>query len=269
MASATLRIRLLGGLDLRQGEVALPPLGSARAESLLALLRLHQEAAQPRQRLAFLLWPDSSEGQARTNLRHLLHVLRRALPEPDRFLEVTPRTLRWRPDAPCWLDMAAFDAALARSERDPGGAEAALSEAVELYAGDLLQGSYDEWLAEERERLRQRYLQALERLVELLEARGDLAAATGRAERLLREGRDVRVLEHRRRLDGLGERGAEIVTGDAVDPDDLRRLFEGAEAALVLLPEDLTDQEFVANRSRMSDAIADALAGSRSAMWSP
>jgi DNA-binding SARP family transcriptional activator len=187
MASGRLRIRLLGGLDLRQDEVALPPLGSARAESLLAFLLLHQEAPQPRQHLAFLLWPDSSEGQARTNLRHLLHVLRRALLEPDRFLEVTPRTLRWRPDAPCWLDVAAFDAAVARSEREPGGSEAALSEAVELYAGDLLQGSYDEWLAEERERLRQRYLQALERLVELLEARGDLPAATRRAERLLRE----------------------------------------------------------------------------------
>jgi DNA-binding SARP family transcriptional activator len=197
MAPASLRIRLLGGLDLRQGEAALPPLGSARAESLLAFLLLHREAAQPRQRLAFLLWPDSSEGQARTNLRHLLHVLRRALPEADRFLEVTPRTLRWRADAPCWLDVAAFDAALARAEREPGGPEgsggapvdreAALVEAVDLYAGDLLQGTYDEWLADERERLRQRYLQALERLVELLEARGDLAAATGRAERLLRE----------------------------------------------------------------------------------
>jgi uncharacterized protein YbjT (DUF2867 family) len=81
-------------------------------------------------------------------------------------------------------------------------------------------------------------------------------------ERLLREGRDARVLEHRRKLDGLGERGAEVVTGDAVDPDDLRRLFEGAEAALVVLPEDLTDPEFVANRSRMSEAIAEALAGS-------
>jgi DNA-binding SARP family transcriptional activator len=185
MASGRLRIRLLGGLDLRRDEVALPPLGSARAESLLAFLLLHQEAPQPRQHLAFLLWPDSSEGQARTNLRHLLHVLRRALSQPDRFLEVTPRTLRWRPDAPCWLDVAAFDAAVARSEREPGGSEAALSEAVELYAGDLLQGSYDEWLAEERERLRQRYLQALERLVELLEARGDQAAATRQAERLL------------------------------------------------------------------------------------
>ena len=81
-------------------------------------------------------------------------------------------------------------------------------------------------------------------------------------ERLLREGRDARVLEHRRKLDGLGERGAEVLTGDAADPDDLRRLFEGAEAALVLLPEDLTDPEFVANRSRMSEAIAEALVGS-------
>jgi DNA-binding SARP family transcriptional activator len=61
MASATLRIRLLGELDLRQGEAPVAPLGSARAESLLAYLLLHRDAPQPRQRLAFLLWPDSSE----------------------------------------------------------------------------------------------------------------------------------------------------------------------------------------------------------------
>lgn len=76
---------------------------------------------------------------------------------------------------------------------------------------------------------------------------------------LLREGRDVRVLEHRRRLDGLAARGAEVVAGDAVDPDALGRLFAGAEAALVVLPEDLTDPRFAASRSRMGGAIADAL----------
>ena len=82
MGSGTLRIRLLGELDLRHGQATLAPLGSARAESLLAHLLLHREAAQPRQRLAFLLWPDSTEPQARTNLRHLLHNLRRDLPDP-------------------------------------------------------------------------------------------------------------------------------------------------------------------------------------------
>ena len=189
MGSATLRIRLLGELDLRHGQAALPPLGSARAESLLAYLLLHREAAQPRQRLAFLLWPDSSEPQARTNLRHLLHVLRRALPDPDRYLEVTPRTLRWREDAPWWLDVAAFEEAIARAERGPGDQEElpALRAAVELYGGDLLRGSYDEWLLEERDRLRRRHLEALERLVELLEARREHVQAIAYAERILRE----------------------------------------------------------------------------------
>jgi DNA-binding SARP family transcriptional activator len=186
MTPATLRIRLLGELGLRHGETPVAPLGSARAESLLAYLLLHRDAPQPRQRLAFLLWPDSSEPQARTNLRHLLHNLRRALPDPDRFLEVTPRTLRWRDDAPWWLDVAAFEEATARAGQ-AGEELPALAAAVDLYGGDLLQSSYDEWLLEERERLRRRYLDALERLAGLLEAEREHARAIGYAERLLRE----------------------------------------------------------------------------------
>jgi DNA-binding SARP family transcriptional activator len=198
MVSLPLRIRLLGGLDLRLGEnprggdgsreeVHLPPLESARAESLLAYLLLHRETPQARQHLAFLLWPDSTEAQARTNLRHVLHTLRHALPDPDRWLAVTPRTLQWRPDAPCWLDVAAFEEALARADSDSAEERiAALREASELYAGDLLQGSYDEWLLDERDRLRQRYLEALARLTMLLEARREYGEAILCAEQLLR-----------------------------------------------------------------------------------
>lgn len=184
LGPTALRVRLLGELDLRLDGRPLPPLESARAESLLAHLLLHQEAPQPRQRLAFLLWPDSTEPQARTNLRHVLHNLRRALPDLDRFLDVTPRTLRWRAGAALWLDVAAFEEALAGGEAD--GGLAALREAVGLYRGDLLQGSDDEWLVGQRERLRQGYLRALERLTALLAARGDHAEAIGYAERLLR-----------------------------------------------------------------------------------
>src|SRR5918997_1317175 len=121
MQTPVLSIRLFGALDLRYGDRLLSPLASARAETLLAYLVLHRDAAQARQHLAFLLWPDSSEAQARTNLRHLLHDLRRALPDADRFLDVTPRTLRWRPDANCWLDVAAFDQALARASASGTG----------------------------------------------------------------------------------------------------------------------------------------------------
>ena len=58
----------------------------ARLQELLAYLLLHGNAPVSRQQLAFVFWPDSSEGQARTNLRNLWHRLRRTLPEADRLL---------------------------------------------------------------------------------------------------------------------------------------------------------------------------------------
>jgi DNA-binding SARP family transcriptional activator len=68
-------------------------------------LLLHRDAPQQRQHLAFLLWPSSTERQAHTNLRKVLHNLRRTLPGADRWIEIGLRTLQWRPDAPLWLDV--------------------------------------------------------------------------------------------------------------------------------------------------------------------
>ncbi|MEV4681620.1 ATP-binding protein [Streptomyces kurssanovii] len=155
MDPPVLRVRLLGSMDLRLGSDPLPPLDSGRVESLLAYLLLHRDAPQPRRRLAFLLWPDSNDAQAQTNLRKVLHRLRRVLPDADRFIAVTPRTLQWRADAPLWLDVERFERALA---------DGRLEEAVETYGGALLEGCYDGWLVEERERLAGLHLEALERL---------------------------------------------------------------------------------------------------------
>jgi Berberine and berberine like/Bacterial transcriptional activator domain len=165
--SPLLSVRLLGGLSVTLGGRALPPLESARGRVLARISRRAPRFALPRERVAFVLWPDSREPQARTNLRHLLHTLRRALPEVDGFLDVTPRTLRWRDDESFELDVDAFEAAVARSGDDEGGD--ALREAVGLYGGDLLAGSYDEWVLEERERLRQLFVDTLERLATLLD----------------------------------------------------------------------------------------------------
>ena len=155
MDTVAVRARLLGPLDLGLGEYQLRSLDSARAESLLAYLLLHRDAPQPRQRLAFLLWPDSTEGQAQTNLRNVLHTLRRALPDADRLIDIGPRMLRWRADVPLWLDVEHFERALA---------EGRLEEAAETYSGELLEGRYDELLAGERQRLAGLHLDALEQL---------------------------------------------------------------------------------------------------------
>jgi uncharacterized protein YbjT (DUF2867 family) len=82
------------------------------------------------------------------------------------------------------------------------------------------------------------------------------------ADLLLRQDQPVRVLEHRRTLEDLGGRGAELVTGDLTDAAAVALLLKDVTAALVVLPDVVTDPRFTATRSRMSRVIADALGGS-------
>jgi uncharacterized protein YbjT (DUF2867 family) len=80
------------------------------------------------------------------------------------------------------------------------------------------------------------------------------------ADLLLAQNEEIRVLEHVRPLRHLAGRGAHVVRGDARDGDALRALFAGTGAALVLLPEDVTDPRFQDTRSRIGRMIAEALA---------
>lgn len=184
---ATLDIRLLGAFSLAYGgEPTAAPRG-ARPQSLLAYLILHSAAPVSRQQLAFGFWPDTNDAQAQTNLRQLLHTLRRRLPRADDYLEVTPTTVQWRPDAPYALDVADFLSALDRARLLTGSTQAqALSEAVNLYTGDLLPDCYEDWILPERERLLQCYLVALEQLIAVCTAQRDYPAAISYAQRLLR-----------------------------------------------------------------------------------
>src|SRR6266542_5623749 len=187
----TLHIQLLGDFHLVYGDKPVTDVTTGRLQSLLAYLLLHHGATQPRQHLAFLFWPDSTEAQARNNLRQALHQLRHALPDAEHFLYADTTTLCWRSDASFSLDVADFAYALAmvdEAERiaNPAGLRAALEQAVNLYRGDLLPSCYDEWIAPERERLREQSLQVLERLIRLLEEQREYTAAIHYAQRLLR-----------------------------------------------------------------------------------
>lgn len=184
----TLHLQLLGDFRLEYEGGLVTAVKTPRLQSLLAYLVLHRDAPQSRQHLSFLLWPDSTEQQARTNLRKLLHELRRALPDPQRWLHADTHTLQWRPDAPFGLDVAKFEDALTRAARagDPAAETASLEQAVDLYRGDLLPSCYDDWILPERERLRQAFTQALERLIGALEAQRAYQHAISYVQLLLR-----------------------------------------------------------------------------------
>ena len=121
----------------------------------------------------------------------MLHRLRDALPDGARCLAFDRHTVLWRPDAALALDVADFEAALARARQaqqaaDRAAERQALQEAVEGYTGDLLPDCYDDWIGPIRERLSQAAQGALERLLVLLEEDQAYRAALQYEQRLLR-----------------------------------------------------------------------------------
>ncbi len=180
-----IEIGLLGGFSILLDGQTIPGMSAPRMQALLAYLLLHRGIPQPRQQVAFLLWPDSTEGQARTNLRKLLHQLRQALPEAERFLQIVGQEIQWNKAAPMVLDVEEFENAIQPAAQGQADEQEQLTRAVRLYRGDLLPGCYDEWLETERDRLRRQFANTLERLVGVLEWKRDYLAAIASAERLL------------------------------------------------------------------------------------
>lgn len=169
-----LRALLFGTFALARGEEALPLPSSAPARSLLAYLLLNSSQPHSRAALAGRFWPDLPEARARHTLRQALWQIRRALPD---LAQTDSEMIGISPGAAVRVDVVEFESLAARSADSGVDALAALRRAAQLYRGELLEGFYDEWALAERERLRERYLQTLERLIAAEKSAGGLPQA--------------------------------------------------------------------------------------------
>jgi DNA-binding SARP family transcriptional activator len=154
-ARSTLEIRLLGEATVRADGEPLDAFDSPRLLELVARLVLQAGTPIDRSTLAYALWPESSDTQARTNLRHLLHDLRRALPDVESHVEITNAKVVWRADAPATVDVIEFVCAIEAGD---------LRTAVDHYGGALLPGSYSDDVLAERQRLADRAADAIRQL---------------------------------------------------------------------------------------------------------
>ena len=182
---SSLKIQLLGALQLRSAAGRDIHLPSRKASALLACLALQPGVTLRRDFLAGLLWDDSDPELARASLRQAIAALRRALSGPE--------AAALRVDATA----LALDASLVTTDVEQcrallrDGSPGALATAVERHAGVLLDGfdakspSFDQWIEERRRELRRELLQAMERGASYCAASGDLAGATVVLERLL------------------------------------------------------------------------------------
>ena len=206
-----LRVSVLGGQQITDDLDSGVRVRSSRALALVTYLAVHPGVPHPRQRIAGLLWPESGDAQALTNLRRELHHLRQVLGE-DGSLQVTARDLCWVDAPTCHADIRAFDierlAALAAAES--GDDDAAIrhgAEALAQYRGDLLPGVYDDWAAEARTRLERQCVELCD-LVGAARARaGDLSGA-------------VAAVRRRIELQPLEETGYRVLIGLLADMGD-------------------------------------------------
>jgi DNA-binding SARP family transcriptional activator len=187
---AATRIELLGGVRMSCNGAPVTAVNTSRMQALVAYLLLNTNSTVSRQQLAFLFWPDSSEQQARTNLRQLLHHSRSAWRAAERYIASDAQIVRWRTEEPFTFDVSEFEAALtqadeAQRQEDSSTTLRALLRCVDLYRGELLPGLHDEWIETYRERLKQKHSGVLANLITLFEQARDYEAAIRHAEILL------------------------------------------------------------------------------------
>ena len=160
---------------------------SSRSLDLLAYLVLHAGTPQTRQHLAFVFWPDSNEAQARTNLRRELHHLRGMLGE-EPSLVVGSTSLSWCDCPTCRVDVRVFEQECHEASRSKaaGDIETFLvhaTAAIAEYRGDLMPGSYEEWVLENREALLRKCVQLCDDVVDFLAESGQPVRALDFAHR--------------------------------------------------------------------------------------
>ena len=182
-----LHVSLLGEQAIADDRPGSLRVGSTRAVVLVTFLVTHAGSAQPRPRIAGLLWPESTDAQALTNLRRELHHLRQVLgDEPS--LVVTSRDLCWRDTDTCRVDVRIFDierkAALAAAAADDsGGVLVHAAAAIAEYRGDLLPGVYEDWLLDARSEIERQCVGLCDLLCETRARCGDPAGAVDAARR--------------------------------------------------------------------------------------
>ena len=178
-----LSIAVLGRVAVETADGRELRLPGRHAQALLTLLALTRRS-RSREAIATDLWPDAPTA-ATGPLRQALYQLRTALVaggiDPDDVLDCDAETLGLRSGAVRRLDSIEFE----RCTDDPTcGAEAAIT----LYGGDLAEGLGHDCFAAERERLADRFEDALAVVAGQRLDAGDVEGARLAAEHLI--GRD-------------------------------------------------------------------------------
>lgn len=189
MSEIIWHIDLFGSLCVRK-EGDLPVhLRTLKAGALLAYLASYPQKVHTREALVELLWPNVDREKGRGNLRVVLNSLLKMLPpvDSDTSIVTATRDTVQLNQANCTTDLAEFEFWLQKADEMEVAQEKieALKQAVSHYHGRFLADLNDTWIDLERNRLDDRYEEALEQLMRLFYDERNYAGALNYAQQFV------------------------------------------------------------------------------------
>ena len=171
---ARLAVKLLGGFQADLNGVPVTGFKSDKVRALLAFLMVESNKPHSRDTLAWLLWPDSSNQAARTNLRSDIANLRKILGDNNNLtphLLINRETIQFNLLSDYWLDVTTFTSMPPSLFSKTFQLEQS-EQAIALYQGTFLSGfsisdsaPFEEWVLLKREQVDRQVTDALNRLV--------------------------------------------------------------------------------------------------------
>jgi DNA-binding SARP family transcriptional activator len=195
--AADLTINLLGPVEIHR-DPARPLAADAwttkRARDILAFIASRRHRRAGKDTIIDTFWGEADFDAVEKNFHPTVSHIRKALnsnqPVKQNFLLYRDGDYLLNQDFSYSIDIEEFDRLVAEGESARRAGEddrfvSAYERALELYRGDFLQGSYDDWVEEQRAYYKEQYLRMLETLAVAAQKREDWPRSLKLAQRIL------------------------------------------------------------------------------------
>jgi ATP/maltotriose-dependent transcriptional regulator MalT/two-component SAPR family response regulator len=194
-----LTVRLFGAVEIfRDPARAFKPDAwvTRRARDILCFIASRRHRRASKDTIIDTFWGEADFGSVEKNFHPTISHIRKALnsnqPLKQNFLLYRDGDYQLNPEFSYRIDTEEFDRLAsegdaARRAREQDAFVKSYETAAELYRGEFMQGSYDEWAEEQRAYYREQYLRLLEILAQVAQKSDDWPRSMNLAHRILRE----------------------------------------------------------------------------------
>lgn len=197
--AADLSINMLGAVEVFRDP--LRPFSpdawvTRRARDILCFIASRRHRRASKDTIIDTFWGEADFGSVEKNFHPTISHIRKALnsnqPLKQNFLLYRDGDYQLNPEFSYRIDTEEFDRLVAegdaaRRAREQDAFVKSYEAAAELYRGEFMQGSYDEWAEEQRSYYREQYLRLLEILAQTAQKAEDWSRSMSLAQRILRE----------------------------------------------------------------------------------